>query len=94
MIDELSMRIQIQNFTSLRIQIRIQGFDDKTLKISLLKQIQFFSSKLQFIYPYASKKDVQATGEEFLHFFYFCGPFFPPAPHHWQRHYTGDSSLP
>jgi hypothetical protein len=47
--------------------ICIQGFDDQNLEENLQLKIfiYFFDKKLQFIYPWASIKDVQATGEAF-----------------------------
>ncbi len=46
--------IRIQHFKDIRI--RIQRSDDQKLK-------SFLEKKLQFTYPSASLKDVQATGE-------------------------------
>ncbi len=48
------------------IQIRIQGFDDQKWreKNTAEKNFQaFLTKKLQFTYPQAIIKDVQATGE-------------------------------
>jgi hypothetical protein len=63
------MRIRIQHFSLLRIRIqfRIQDFDDKRLKNKLqLKKIGYFCrKKLKISYPYASIKDAQVTGEAF-----------------------------
>jgi hypothetical protein len=71
--------------------IRIQGFDDEKLTKYTAKHffIHFFEEKkLQFTYPLASIKNVQATGRspqalkrehpalqnmKFLNFFLFCG---------------------
>ncbi len=63
----ISMRIRIQQFRSMRIRIQIQDFDDKKLQKNLqLKKIySFYYKKLQFTYPQASIKDVQAKGEAF-----------------------------
>jgi hypothetical protein len=51
-------------------RIRIQGFDDKNCKVLQVEKIHvFFSSKIAipYIYPLASKKDVQATEEAYSH---------------------------
>ncbi len=47
------MRIRIQKFSSMRIRIQIQGFDDKKLQKNLqLKKIySIYYKKLQFTYP-------------------------------------------
>jgi hypothetical protein len=60
-------------------------------KLQLKKNFIFFYQKLQFTYPLASIKDVQATGEAFspqkrtsstskheISFLYFSGNFYPP----------------
>jgi hypothetical protein len=53
---------------SMRIRIQIQGFDDQKLEKNLQQKFNylFFDQKLQFTYPLASIKDVQATGEVFI----------------------------
>ncbi len=38
------------------------------------KNLVFFGQKLQFIYPWSSIKDVQATGEAFIFVGHFCPP--------------------
>ncbi len=59
------MKIRIQHFRSVRIRLRIQGFDDQNLKKYFsLKKIIFFKSIIA-IYPLASIKDVQASKEAF-----------------------------
>jgi hypothetical protein len=72
--------------------IRIQGFDDQNVDKKKSADI-FIDQILQFTYPKASIKDIQATGEAFspkkenvqhckkrklLTFFYVCGTFCPP----------------
>jgi hypothetical protein len=47
-------------FVSIQFRIRIPGFDDHHNLAT--QNIQFFSSRLQFVYS----KDVQATGEVFI----------------------------
>jgi hypothetical protein len=44
----------------------VQGFHDQNLeKFTTEKNSWFFDQKLQFFYPYASIKNVQATREAF-----------------------------
>ncbi len=72
------------------IPIRIQGLDDQ--KFKKIYRSKILDQKLQFTYPQASIKDVQATEEAFslqkrtssiskheisLFFFYFCGSLLP-----------------
>lgn len=51
----------------MRILIQILDFYDQELgKIYSCKNCYIFDQKLQITYPYASLKDVQATGEVFI----------------------------
>jgi hypothetical protein len=87
----LSMRIQNQHFTSMRI--RIQGFDDKKFKILQLKKMNVIvflkiaiysslglhkgrSSYRRNLQP--SKDNIHHFKTSHLFFFYFCGSCFPP----------------
>jgi hypothetical protein len=56
----IRIQIRMQHFLSMRIRIQIQGSDSRKFFI------YFFDQKLQFTYPLASIKDVQATGEVFI----------------------------
>ncbi len=48
-----------------------QGFDVQKLKKNTAeKEFFFLNQKLQFVFPYAFLKDVQATWEAFINFFY------------------------
>jgi hypothetical protein len=48
----VSMRIRIEHFRSVRIQFRIQGFDEQGCITSLLKKFIFFIKNLNmYIYP-------------------------------------------
>ncbi len=60
----VSMRIWMQHFLSMRIRIKIQGFDDQILE--KIYSRFFFFKNCNFFYPQAPKKDVQATGEVFI----------------------------
>ncbi len=56
------MGIRIHHFEWIRLRVQIQDFDDKKIP----KQNNLVLSKISiFSYPYASLKDVQATGEAF-----------------------------
>ncbi len=59
----IQIQIQIQHFKWIRI--RIQGFDDQKVKKKIQQKIfqSFFDQNLQFTYPQAFIKNVQATGE-------------------------------
>ncbi len=48
------------------MRILIQGFDHHKFTAEIFNFFYFFDQKLQFTYPKASKKDVQAIGEVFI----------------------------
>jgi hypothetical protein len=70
------------------LRLRIQGFDDNIFKNFTAEKKSYFDQKMQFIYPQASMKNVQTTGEafsphkrtsgtskhNFFTFLYFCPP--------------------